>query len=302
MANEYVLDGSGVNIVMSNEFSPPIVAFESYNYDINDDSKKVEFDEGVTEFELTELVCKIQGLYEQEQGDEEKCYQFFLYNSKYDDEKKEYQANDLIGGTKQIYSGSTPYFVCENLNNNQIYFLKFKCISQSGNEVYSNYLKITTNYNKNLVYTNIGFQLDKSTAENIVYVDLVDLTGVSDIENLTYYNKDEVDLTQHYVTFTDNYNLINNNFLCRLWLRNIQNDNDIFVLTNTNSMLSEGEYAEYIAVKFYDNRFHAFKHSCGLVSHYVSDKLEISDNENNKLYFSLGYYNGRIEMYAEVLG
>ena len=259
---------------MSN-FSIPIVQFDTYSY-YNDEEQTIQNNTII----LSEPLCTIKGLYRQDEGDELKCYQFMLYN----------EQNILIGGSNKIYSHTSPIFTCENLNDNSKYKLNFYCTSQSGNTVFSEDLIITTKYKHSTVYSHLIFGLDETNAKNFVAVEMVELTGTSN-DDLTYINNEKVQvLGDRYINFQDQYNMISDNFLCRIWLEDIQQNMNILTIYNDNN-------DNQIIVKYYDNRFHAFKYSCGLVSHYISDEII----PNGSLYLALGHYNNRIELYAKNL-
>lgn len=265
-------------------YSNPVVDFESYTYN-NGQTGNIDKENLTLEYPLVTIKCS----YAQDEGDELKCYQFFLYNS----------TRNLIGGSEKIFSRSAPIFTCENLNNNSVYYLDFKCISQSGNEVESRELTIITNYNQDKIYGNLTIALDSSNAENIVLAELIELTGtgyhIDDMGNITedveleFINNEEVKLNNgNYVVFEDDYELVKNNFICRLWLRDLTQNVALLTLTNNDNTI-------YITVIFKDNRFHAYKHSCGLISHYVSSVI----TNINSVYLALGYYNGRVDLYAK---
>lgn len=264
-------------------FSLPIINFVNYTYEDNSGihSGDISIDNGFHSVTLPHPVCTIHCIYSQYENDILKNYQFTLYNSK----------GEVIGGTEKIFKSSSPTFVCENLNNNSQYILQFCCISQSGNIVYSDNLQITTNYKQSSLYSDIIFGLDEISAENRITVSIVEFTGTTDDDDnpLTYIDDEKVQISgERFVNFKDKYNLITHNFLIRIWLEDIVSNANILTLYNDR-------YS--IVVKYYDNRFHAFKYSCGLISHYISDEII----PNNTLYFALGYYNHRLEIYAQNL-
>lgn len=287
------------------EYSDPIVGFEDkytcnnneqYNISTQYEDKAETIIKGYNTT-LYYPLCTIIGSYLQDEGDELKCYQFFLYNDR----------RNLIGGTQKIYGNDSPIFNCENLNNKSVYYLKLKCISQSGKEAESKELKIQTNYLQSKVFGTLDIALDKTTAENVILATLIDTTGVSYDANgvrdteLTFADgKVEIN-NGKYVVFTDEYHLMTNYFVCRLWLKDIvqkADNSEVNILT-----LSNADNTENIIITFKDDRFHAYKHSCGLVSHYISDKIidYTTDEEIPITYLAVGYYNGRIHIYAEIV-
>ncbi len=102
-----------------------------------------------------------------------------------------------------------------------------------------------------------------------------------------------------YVNIDDKYNIINDDFTLRIWLDNVVKEgNTIAKLYNTEIEDS------YITIKFYDNKFHAFKYSCGMVSHYISfgdcidwDNFIVGEN---RVFILLKHVNDMIDLYAKV--
>lgn len=276
-----------------------IVALENYQYNDNTTVEVTTNDSTLPYYiTITKAFCKLNFSYSHEDGEELKYYQFFLYN----------KDNDLLGISKKIYgipeSGIT--YGVENYNNLQAYKLELHCVTQSNNKgIATVYLNI--DYEQDNIYADISFVVDKQFAENNISISLVQLNGEG--ENYTYdaeNNSEYVIIPDDgYVTFTDSYQVISNNFLCRMWCKNLSKNVSIMTINTSNN-------SGRIEVFFDGKNFIAKKHSCGLVSLYTTCIKNIDEDGNEaditselpidtNIYFALGYYNGRIEMYARVI-
>ena len=104
-----------------------------------------------------------------------------------------------------------------------------------------------------------------------------------------------------YVTFKDEYQVITNNFLCRMWLKNLRKNTPILTINTSDN-------SGRVEVFFDGMNFIAKKYSCDLVAPYITcikntDETDIVSelSMDTNVYFAIGYYNGRIEMYARVI-
>lgn len=102
-----------------------------------------------------------------------------------------------------------------------------------------------------------------------------------------------------YVNITDKYNIINNDFTLRIWLDDVVNTGIVIAKIHNTEIENE-----YISIKFYDGRFHAFKYSFGMVSHYISFGDYIDWNNfivgDNKVFILLKHIDDMIDLYAEI--
>lgn len=262
-------------------YSEPIIAFTDCVYQ-----------DGTTEsIQNNKLTIKksysiLNFSYTQNEGDNLQYYQFFLYHN-----------GQLVGNSKKVYSSAQILYGIENYNNLQDYVLKLYCITQCGYEKWLE-INIRTDYNQDNIYADLAFLFDAQKAINNVSISITQLNGTG--ESYTYdseTNGEYVIIPDNgFVNFIDTYQVISRNFLCRLWCRNLNINTPILTITNTDG-------SGHIDVYFTGQNFCAYKHSCNLVSAYISNNLNISKDEleDTNLYFALGYYNGRIEMYAQII-
>lgn len=267
-------------------FTDPIIQLESYTYS---DGNTIEVENtgntDVAEITITKSFCKLNFSYTQTEGDTLKHYQFFLYDKN----------GKFLGGSEKIFSAVDMSYSIENYNNLQQYILVLDCVTQHNNSqtltVY-----INTDYSQDNIYADISFILDKEKAVNNVIIDIKQLTGTG--ENYSYDKEKNGDYViipdEGYVNFTDVYQVVTNNFLCRLWCKNLSENVPILKITQADG---EG----YVEVFFFKTKFYAYKYSCGLKTRYVSNELDEEISEDTNIYFSIGYYNGRIEMYTAIV-
>ena len=271
-----------------------IVALEHYQY--NDDTIVEVTTEDITlpyYITITKAFCTLHFSYTNNNSEELKYYQFFLYN------------NDvLLGVSKKTYGipNDGIVYAIENYNNLQNYTLKLRCVTQNNNENITT-VNIYTNYEQSNIYADISFLIDTQTAENNVSVSVVQLNGEG--EEYTYNTENGVKYVvipdNGYVNFQDKYQVITNNFLCRMWLKNLSKNVPILTI-NTSDNFGRVEV-------FFDGlNFIAKKYSCGLITPYTTCIKDTSEEDisselsaNTNLYFAIGYYNGRIEMYARII-
>ena len=262
---------------------------ELENYQYNDGEKTEVFQEDLLlpyNITVTKAFCKLNFSYTQEDGEHLKYYQFFLYNDK----------NILIGTSKKIYgipNGGIVYGI-ENYNNLQHYVLKLYCVTQTDRSSTTT-VNIYTNYEQENIYADISFKLDTEKATNNITISVIQLNGSG--ENYDYTDDDYVQIVGNgYVNFTDTYQTISKNFLCRVWCKfpNLKKDLPILKINTANN---DG----YIEVFFTGQQFIAYKHSCNIVTSYISNELTEVVNGEQDIYFALGYYDGRIEMYTTLI-
>lgn len=263
-------------------YSKPVIKLESYKYN---DGKNIFVGEDINEITVMKPVCFLNFSYTQDDGDALKYYYFELYNND----------NKLLGRSHKIYSSSKIKYALENYNNLQTYKLTLYCETQSGvleNVTYT----FNTDYTKDSVYADISFFIDKESALNNISINVTQLNGNG--ENYSFDSTSEYVTIQDngYVGFVDTYKTISKNFLCRMWCRNLTNNMLILKIEKTDG-------SGYIDVFFTGQKFVAYKYSFGLVSSYISNYLVESGtiSKNQDVYFSIGYYDGRIEMYTSLL-
>ena len=260
-------------------YSRPIVTLANCVY--QDGSTELIVDNRLT---IKRSFCMLNFSYTQNEGNNLKYYQFFLYHN-----------GKLVGSSKKIYSSAQISYSVENYNNLQNYVLKLHCVSQCDYEDWLE-INISTDYNQDSIYADVVFSLDKQTAINNVSISITQLNGTG--ENYLYNDDNNGDYVvipdDGFVNFLDTYQVISKNFLCRLWCKNLSTTTPILTITTADN-------SGHIEVYFTGRNFYAYKHSFGLTSSYISNDLNISESEleNTNIYFALGYYNGRIEMYTQ---
>lgn len=267
------------------------VALESYQYN-NDTKITVPQKDTSAPYELTvtKSFCKLNFSYAQEDGVLLKYYQFSLYNN----------SGALLGTSQKIYGipNSGIMYAIENYNNLQHYILKLYCVTQD-NEDSTTTVNIYTNYDQDSIYANISFAVDKENATNNIMFNITQLNGTGEnywFDGYALSRNDYVVISENggYVNFTDTHQIISKNFLCRMWCLKLTYDTPILTIKSTNG---DG----YIEVIFTGQNFIAYKHSCGIVTTYISNTLSEEPEYEQKIYFALGYYDGRIEMYTTLI-
>lgn len=259
--------------------SDPILSLEYYSYQNGDIVTVPPTSNSIT---ITKSICTLHYSYSQNDGDDLKCYWFVLMNSN----------GDIIGQTSKIYSSTNILYGVENYNNLQSYILRLVCVTQSDNQKTLD-ININTDYDQDNIYANISFNFNESNALNNIFVNITELNGKG--VNYTYDDDNERIIINDdgYVNFIDTYKVISSNFLCRLWCKDLSIGKIIFTIKNEKD-------SGYIEVYFDGNRFRAKKYNNGITTSYISNYLNISlsDLPNYNIYFAMGYYNGRIEMYT----
>jgi hypothetical protein len=261
------------------------VALESYQY--NDGiQKEISQDDISIPYELTvtKSFCQLNFSYTQEEGEPIKYHQFSLFDDN----------GNLLGKSSKIYgipNGGIVYTV-ENYNNLQHYVLKLYCVTQTNRDSITT-VNIYTNYEQDNIYADITFSLNSETATNNISISVTQLNGSGD--GYSFSNDEYVVIPDNgYVNFVDTYQTISNNFLCRIWCRNLAVNLPILTIKTTNG---DG----YIEVFFTGQNFVAYKHSCNIVTTYISNDLIEDIKTDQDIYFAMGYYNGRIEMYTIII-
>lgn len=235
---------------------------------------------------IEKSVCTLHYSYVQSENDAIKYYQFFLYDI----------YGRLLGTSKKIYSMNISYTV-ENFNNNEKYVLKLYCETQSGNKQWVN-TNLIINYNQENIYTDIKFDFNNQTAINNISISITQLNGTGGGYTFKPDSEDgEIIITDNgQVNFTDSYNVIKNNFLCRVWCSNLTPNSSVFTMRVIDT-------TEYIDIYFTGTKFYAIKYSNGLKTSYISNELELPQSglQDVQIYLAIGYYKGRIEMYTSII-
>lgn len=220
-------------------------------------------------------------------NDELKYYHFLLYNSQ----------NKCVVDTGKIYTDTADEngFVCNSLDDKSAYILVGYCVTQNGQKLDLPDLTIKTAYTTGRIYANLTIELNKQLAENTVYAEMVNLIGNTTNGEPSYIEGEKIDLksNDNTVVFTDDYGLLKDNFLIRLWINGITNKDKVTILK-----LSNPNSSDYIEIYYENDYFFAVKYSCGLTSRYISNTVNENDILNGNIYISILYCNGRIDIYA----
>jgi hypothetical protein len=220
-------------------------------------------------------------------SDELKYYQFLLYNSQ----------NKCVVDTGKVYTNTTTGngFVCNSLDDKSTYTLVGYCVSQNGQRLDLPDLIIKTMYTTGRIYANLIIELNKQLAENTVCAEMVNLVGKATNGEVSYIEGEKIDLksNDNTVVFTDDYGLLKDNFVVRLWINGIANKNKVTIL-----QLSNPNGSDYIEIYYEDGYFYAIKYSCGLTFRYISNAVNENDVLNGNIYLSVLYCNGRVDIYA----
>lgn len=266
------------------------VALESYQYNNDAEIIVTQKDTSIPyELTVTKSFCKLNFSYTQKDGVFLKYYQFSLYDN----------SGVLLGTSQKIYGipDSGIMYAIENYNNLQHYILKLYCVTQD-NEDSITTVYIYTNYDQDSIYADISFMVDKENATNNIMFSVTQLNGTGENhwfwENTNNGNTYVVIPHNGYVNFVDTYQVISKNFLCRMWCTDLSRTIPILTIKSAND---DG----YIEVIFTGQNFIAYKHSCGIVTTYISNSLDEEAVYSHDIYFALGYYDGRIEMYTALI-
>jgi hypothetical protein len=272
-----------------------IVSLDSYEYNdgtiVEPERSDITLPYYIT---IAKSFCKLNFSYTQDDGEQLKYYQFSLYN----------RDGVLLGVSKKTYGIPVTGIVygIENYNNLQDYILQLHCVTETNKNSVTT-VNIHTDYAQDNIYADITFLVDTQTAENNVSVSVVQLNGDGD-----GYSYDSADNGEYviisdngYVTFKDEYQVITNNFLCRMWLKNLSNNIPILTINTSDN-------SGRVEVFFDGMNFIAKEYSCGLVTPYITCIKDTSETDitselptETNIYFAIGYYNGRIEMYARII-
>lgn len=216
-----------------------------------------------------------------------KYYQFSLYNSQ----------GKCVVDTGKIYTNTTNNngFVCNSLDDKSTYTLVGYCVTQNGIKLDLPDLTIKTHYTTGRIYAHLSIKTDKQKAENIVSAEMINLIGQTTNGEAHYIEGEKIDLKTYdnTIVFTEDYNVLKNNFVIRLWINGVIDEDKVTILTLTNANQSD-----YIEIYYKDGRFYAIKHSCGLTSLYISDVISQTDAIEGNIYLSVLCCNGRIDIYA----
>lgn len=233
--------------------------------------------------EVISQTLHLGGSYSQLQGDPLKTFQYHLFDS----------AGKLIGGTKRIF-GTEIEGSIEQLDNKTTYYIQLECETQAGMRALSPQIPFVTAYDQSLMFAALHFDMDTELAKLSLSADLTEFTGSG--AHFSYSDNDFVDLSEQgaYVAFHDRYEIIDESFLLKLWLKNIPEKKSFLHLSFIDA---QGHPLDkQIEVCYYDERFHAFKKSCGLNSHYVSESAAYQPGE--LVFLALRHYNNQIDLYT----
>lgn len=212
--------------------------------------------------------------YTQPQNELLQQYEYYLYDNN----------KNLLQSYPVQYTASTPLTQSiSNLNNGVVYYVRILTISVNGQSSDSGYVQFTPQYvtlllNSTLTATNIP-----STGSVQIQANIIQVLGTMTAGTPTYTNSTWIDLTNgQQVTFQQGFNINQDNFILKLWCKNIPNDK-VFLTIKSNS--------GHIDLEIDSNQVHVFRYlnNCSVVAHFVSNTYTFVQNVGFMIYVkSLG--------------
>ena len=223
---------------------------------------------------------EFQSEYIQSEGEPLKSYKYLLYDSN----------QDLIQSFDEKFYNNEQYLTQEiaGLDNGQLYYIELKTLSIYDSEGSSGLVWFKPFYITPRLYSVLTPEVLKEQgaikiSANIVQIigKLYDNYGI-EIEplNVEYIDNEWLDLTRvdyKKLVYEDGFNILQNNFMLKLWFKNLQ-DGVPFIFLHS-------AYGHIEFIRF-DNRIHVYKRSKNhnIVSHFVSEEVDFIDNQVYMLY------------------
>lgn len=229
--------------------------------------------------------------YLQAQGEKLQQFEYFLYDS---------NKNLLASYSVQYADGSQPLTqLVQNLPNNVVEYVVINGISVNGQTSTTGYVQFTASYitpllNASLITQNLPVEGAIEITANIVQV-----LGVMTSGTENYINSTWIDLTSgQQVTFQNGFNIPQDDFILKLWVENIPDD-EVFFTINSNS--------GHIDLIKYSSQIHALRYlsNCSVVAHFISNTYEFYsgwDNtqglDSSTSYDTQTYYDNQQDAYV----
>jgi len=197
--------------------------------------------------------------YFQAQNEPISSSKFILYDS----------IKNQIAISPEIF-GSYINWTFDLLDNDTNYFVRCESISQHGLLKTTDFISFMTQFLAPRVNNLLALTNTPQEGAVLASCKVVRILGHS-VGNSPYVDNEWIDLTESgsSVYFDDlNGWSMDSGFTLKIWLKGIQEDKVFLTLYGYNSL-------DKIEVQYYNNRIHAFKKACGLVSHYSSSIITI---------------------------
>lgn len=208
-----------------------------------------------------------------------KSYRFLLYDSN----------STLITSYPEVISSTISQLVI-SLENNVDYHIELITLSQSGVEVSTGLIGFTASYivpalTSDILLTNLP---DSGAVEIDILAVEIYVTG----NNYTFEDSDWINVTATgaYVYLDKRLDLITSDFTLRLHMKNVP--------TNTVFCTITGLYGT-ITIKYYNNRFRAYKTAGGITSYFVND-TDITPTSTDMVCVELKQISNLLDLTAEI--
>ncbi len=225
-------------------------------------------------------VATISATYSQSEGVGLKCYKFILYD----------EFDNILEQSNYIYNSNLIYTFAYKLNDNATY--KFECVAISDLDVLgsSGAIPLIADYIPPQVKFNLGAQ--SFTDKPYVRLEWTTVRIVGETTGITLYDvqNNKLDVTQGSVFFDEGFTL-NGNFSLRLWFENPSTNVDLIEVAGTNGT---------IVIRFYDNKFHAFKNIAGITIHVATNTL-LPFTATDKIFLCLEQIGKNLNLTSEVI-
>lgn len=206
--------------------------------------------------------------YSQAQGELLQQFEYYLYDSN----------KNLLQSYPVQYTSSTPLTqLVSNLNNGIIYFARINSISINGQTGDSGYVQFIPSYITPLLNTTLTAQNISSTGSILVNANIVQVLGTIISGTPTYTSSTWIDLTTSQITFQQGFNINQDNFVLKLWCKNIPEDK-VFLTLNSNS--------GHIDFEKSNSKIHIFRYltNCSVVAHFISNTYTFVTNTSFMIY------------------
>lgn len=223
-----------------------------------------------------------QGEYSGTNIDTLQSYRYILYDT----------SQNLLESFSEVYSTVLTQEV-DGLKNGTDYYIQLLCIGQHGREYKTDLIKFTPNFITPLLSATLTLTNNNDKGSINVLGNVVEANGVIKSGAISY-SDGWVDLKTGNATieFSEGV-MMENNFVLKLFAKNIEDDVDIIKIVFGNG---------YLEIVKSNNRIHCYKNlnnSTLMPSHFASSLVEMTEVSN--LVIWLKSINGLIDVIVEVL-
>ncbi len=225
---------------------------------------------------VTNQTYEVLGLYSSDY-DPIQSYRFLIYD----------ENSILLYTTPEVYSSDIKHtFVFDHMKT---YGIELKCISQNKVEVSSGIIEFIVQYIQPELNTGITLEMFNNTGEVKITSTIVQVVGEG--QNYLFVDSDWVDITASnaIVSFQDGLNWDSINWALKLRFKNIPYNKVFCKVLGTNGT---------IEVLYRDNRFHAYRYSSNLVSHFINSP-DITFLSEDTIILDIRHINGLIDLFVE---